>query len=138
MPFVRAAGPHHRLTQRLMSTDYLRSNVLLDSHHLREKGYYRSPYFDASHLLPKYEDFSWTNKFPLEKLCIAELGLKDVFRKGKFVREDYRDIACIPLPGVSATKISARHPDDQYTKAARSMYKNHPRTPLVIPSIPPA
>ncbi len=104
---------------------------------LKRKGICRQPSFDvASHLLPKYKNLQMTDGFPLEKLCIAELGLKDVWTRGDFVREDYRDIACIPLPGVPPDTVSVCHPDEKYTKAARSVTRDYPITPLYIPSMP--
>ncbi|KAL8838698.1 MAG: hypothetical protein Q9176_004938 [Flavoplaca citrina] len=95
-----------------------------------------SPKFDASHLLPKYEDFRWTEEFSLEKLCISKLGIQDLYRKGTLIEEVYRDIACVPLPGVSVADVCAGRPDDRYEKAGKTMKSKAPITPLVIPSMP--
>ncbi|KAL8868692.1 MAG: hypothetical protein Q9198_008090 [Flavoplaca austrocitrina] len=92
--------------------------------------------FDASYLLPKYEDLRWTEEFSLEKLCISKLGIQDLYRKGTLIGEVYRDVACIPLPGVSAAEVWAGRPDDRYEKAGKTMKSKAPITPLVIPSMP--
>lgn len=94
------------------------------------------PDFDASDLHPKYENFPWTGEFPSEKLCISEIGLKDVWRDGKFLRTGYRDIACVPLPGATLENMSPEHLDEEYLPAAKARRKNLPLTPLVIPSTP--
>ncbi|KAL8992262.1 MAG: hypothetical protein Q9169_007236 [Polycauliona sp. 2 TL-2023] len=129
---------HHDQEQKMMYMQYLRTTALKDHGQLEGKGYYRSPKFDATHLQPKYEDTQWTDDFPLEKICISEFGLRDLYSNGTLVEGVYRDIAYAPLPGVSASTISAPRSDDEYTKAARRYHSNQPVMPLVIRSTPPA
>ena len=91
--------------------------------------------FDASDLHPKYEDFQWTIAFPLEKLCLTEIGLKDILRNGKVVKaRTYRDIASVFLPGVTESAVARQHPDWVYVKAAK---EKGGQWPLLIPSRPP-
>ncbi|KAL8672568.1 MAG: hypothetical protein Q9168_002973 [Polycauliona sp. 1 TL-2023] len=138
MPEGLATGWGHERTQKMMSTMFLTTKVPNGKRSLRAKGATRSPYLDVSDLQPKHQDTQWTEYFPLEKVYISELGLQDLYRDGDFVEEAYRDIACVPLPGVSATDICAARSDDVYTKARRAKYKNYPVTSMVIPSTPPA
>ena len=71
---------------KLMNTDYLSTNTLNNKPTMKGKGWYRSPCFDASDLHTKYQNFPWTTEFPVEELCLTEMGLKDVLRNGKFVK----------------------------------------------------
>ncbi|KAL9032835.1 MAG: hypothetical protein Q9180_006282 [Flavoplaca navasiana] len=92
------------------------------------------PDFDASDLQSKYGNFSWTGNFELEKLCLSETGHRDVWRDGKFLRTDYRDIACISLPGVKAEAFPPEGNDDEYVPAACTRLKNMPVMPKIISS----
>lgn len=120
----------------LMYTKYLRTSVWLGKPVLKGKTCRLQPNFDASDLHIKYENFPWTTDFPLEKLCITEFGLKDFLKDGKVVGTGYRDIACVPLPGVSTSPCVGGRIDG-YAKAARTKEKNSPVTALLIPSTPP-
>lgn len=120
----------------LMDIRYLRTIVWRSDPAVRGKERRLQPNFDASDLHLKYENFPWTTYFPLEKLCISEIGLKDFLQEGKVVGTGYRDIACVPLPGAPAIpSVGGRI--DGYTRAAITMQKNSPVTPLLIPSTPP-
>jgi len=120
----------------LMDIRYLRTNVWRSDPAVRGKERRLQPNFDASDLHFKYENYPWTTYFPLEKLCISEIGLKDFLQEGKVVGTGYRDIACVPLPGAPAIpSVGGRI--DGYTRAAITMQKNSPVTPLLIPSTPP-
>ena len=123
----------------IMSTSWFRTNVPNRALHLKGKRSYREPLFDASKLYPKYEDFLWTTEFPLEQVCISEVGLKDVWRKDRFIRTAYRNIASIQFPGVVASQALAEHPDDVYVKAAKTIRENlEPIDGLIIPSMSPS
>ena len=125
------------ITQRMMDLTYTRTDIPKVGPKIpRGISDHFPPKFDASHLLPKYEDFRWTEEFSLEKLCISKRGLQDLYRQETLIGEVYRDIACIPLPGVSATDVCAGRPDDRYEKAVKTMPSQAPITPLVIPSMP--
>ncbi|KAL8749546.1 MAG: hypothetical protein Q9184_006767 [Pyrenodesmia sp. 2 TL-2023] len=119
-----------------MSTNPLKSKVPVGNPTMRGTGWTRSPNFDASDIHSKYKSFSWTQEFPLEKLCITELGLRDISRKGAFIRTGYRDVACVPLPGVSTSEVTAGHPDKEYKKATKTYTKQKTITPYQIPSTP--
>lgn len=120
----------------IMTTRFLRTDVINEKPNLRGKGILRIPSFDASDLYPKYEDFAWTTEFPLERLCISELRLKDVWRKGKFITTAYRDIASVSFPGAPTSSQPAGHPDDVYLTAAKTAWWKLPVMPLLIPSTP--
>ncbi|KAI4271096.1 MAG: hypothetical protein LQ337_006255 [Flavoplaca oasis] len=125
------------ITQKMMDLTYTRTDIpKAESKTPEGISDHYPPKFDASHLLPKYEDFRWTEKFSLEKLCISKLGLQDLYRKETLIGEVYRDIACIPLPGVSVADVCAGHPHDRYEKAVKTMWRKAPITPLLIPSMP--
>lgn len=55
---------------------------------------------DAVPLLAKYDTHVWVENVPLERLVISELGMKR--RKDPNRHDDryYKDIACVPLPGM--------------------------------------
>ncbi|KAL9022991.1 MAG: hypothetical protein Q9180_008447, partial [Flavoplaca navasiana] len=114
---------------RILNLNYCRTEIAKEKITLRGKGYVLSPKFDASDLYQKYKDFAWTTEFPLEMLCISELGLKDFWKDGKVVRTSYRDIACVPLPGVSehtVAEIAAQQSTEDYAKAEKSYKQNQP------------
>jgi len=133
---VARLGLSGSITCTLMDTRYLRTNVWRREPALRSKRCRLQPDFDASDLHFKYEKFPWTTEFPLEKLCISEFGLKDFLQEGRVVGTGYRDIACVPLAGASASPFAGGRIDG-YTKAARTKEKNSPVTSLLIPSTPP-
>lgn len=102
-------------TQKMMNVDpTLRTDVPNDKYSTGGEILYRSPNVDVAELHTKYKDFPWTQQFPLERLCITESGLKDVWKKRKFIRTGYRDIASIPLPGVPADAIQTEDLDEEY------------------------
>ena len=131
----REQGPKH-LDTIFLDTKYLLTDVINQKPSMKGRGFYRKPYFDLSDLRPENTDLPWTTEFPLERLCISELGLKDCIRKGKVVRTCYRDIASVPLPGSDPTGAPTENPGDSYIKAAKSFKKNAPICPMIIPSRP--
>lgn len=137
MPSFRRSGG--QLSVRIMDLRYSKTDIAHEKITLRGKGYVVSPKFDASDLYQKYKDFSWTTEFPLERLCISEPGIKDFRKNGKLVRTGYRDIASVPLPGVSedtVADIAAKQSMEQSEKAYKTHSRNFPVCPLVIPSTP--
>lgn len=88
--------------------------------------------FDGSDFYPKYENFLWTQEFPLEKIYISEFGLRVITRKGDFIRTGYYNIVCAPLPGVAAQAVTADYPDDEYERAAKKIRRYTPVTPLLV------
>lgn len=128
------------MTLAIMDTSHrLRTDIYIQKSSHTRGGFYLAPEFDASDLHPKYENFPWTGDFPLDKLCISELGPKDIWRDGKVVRTGYRDIACVPLPGVAAVESeTSERSDEEYSPAVFMLPENQPETPSLIRSTPPA
>lgn len=117
----------------IMATKFVRSDVLSEKPTLRGLKPNRSPVFDASDLHAKYKNYPWTTEFPLERMCISELGLRVVWKGGKVIRTAFHDIANVPLPGVSPDVLSAEDPDEHFV---RQGYNKTPQTSLYIPSTP--
>lgn len=126
------------LSLMLMSTRWLRTDIPNDKPTLKAKHAFLEPSFDASDLVAKYRDFKWIIDFPLERLCISELGVKHIVRNGEVVGTGYHDIASVPLPGSVSSGAPDRKSNDTYIKAAKTIKKSHPVCPLVIPSSPPS
>lgn len=139
VPFVEA-DVDKPVTLAIMETSHrLRTDIYIQKSSHSRGGFYLAPDFDASDLHPKYENFPWTGDFPLDKLCISELGPKDIWRDGKIVRTGYRDIACVPLPGVAAVENeTSERSDEKYSPAVYMLLENRPVTPSLIRSTPPA
>lgn len=123
---------------KVMSLTYQRTDLPNDKPTMKGRHFFLCPSFDASDLVAKYRDFKWTIDFPLERLCISELGLKDIVRNGEVVGTGYHDIASVPLPGSVSSGAPDRNSNDTYIKAAKTIKKSHPVCPLVIPSSPPS
>lgn len=119
----------------IMQTKVIASDVRNEKPSLRRLRPYRCPHFDASKLHVKYEDFPWTTEFPLERMCISEFRLRDVWKGGSFVRTAFRDIASVPLPGVPQHALSTQDPEERYIK--RDFGNRTPRTTLHMPSPKP-
>lgn len=122
-----------------MNLKWFPTDVSNDKITLRGKGLVKSPKFDASDLVQKYKDFEWATEFPLERLCISELGLKDFRKDGELIRTGYRDIASVPLPGVPARvvdELATRRSKEEHEKAHKSIRRIHPPCPLLIRSTP--
>ena len=62
---------------------------------------YRVPRFDARELCEKYKDIVWAKGVHLDRVCISERGPEDIFEDEQCVGKRYRDIASVPLPGVT-------------------------------------
>ena len=55
--------------------------------------------FDARDLINRYSKFEWARSARIEKVAICEMGAKKTKdEKGEVVREEYTEIASIPLP----------------------------------------
>ena len=115
----------------------LRTDIYIQGASKEKGGDYAAPHFDATDLHAKYKDIAWTEDFELEKLCISELGPKDFWRDGRVVRTGYRDVACVPLPGIVSASIDCEMSDEEYTAAAYVKTQNRLATPRLIPSTPP-
>ncbi|KAL8645404.1 MAG: hypothetical protein Q9226_007323 [Calogaya cf. arnoldii] len=100
----------------------------------KDKRSIKTSRFDASDLYPKYKVFEWTTPFPLERLCISEIGLKDFYKDGKLVRTGYSDVACITLPGVSSS-ILADSVLERANQKRGEGYENQKRRIAKIPKI---
>ena len=122
------------LAVSIMQTSFIKSDVPNNKHSMPRFRNYMSPVFDASDLHAKYRDHPWTTEFPLERLCISEFRLRDVWKHGKFVRTALKDIVSVPLPGVSQDVVGVEDPDEDYVKRK---YIKTPLAPLRIPSTPP-
>jgi len=134
---IQISGSTSTTTTSVMATKYLRTDVPNDKSTLRWKEAVLEPYFDASDLISKYNDFRWTTDFSLEQLCISELELKDFVRNGEVVRMGYHDVASVPLPGSVSCGALDQDINSTYRKAAKTIKETHPVCPLVIPSSPP-
>ena len=119
----------------IMRTRFIPSDVPNLKPSLRKLQPLRSPVFDASDLHAKYRDHPWTTEFPLERMCISEYCLRDVWKRGKFVRTAFKDIVSVPLPGVSQDVVGVEDPDEDYVKR---QYIKTPLAPHQIPSTPPS
>ncbi|KAI4194062.1 MAG: hypothetical protein LQ350_007992 [Teloschistes chrysophthalmus] len=138
--FVLFGGPPKPICASIMSTSVLgrdRIDERVDLKLRRRRYQTRTAAFDATDFHAKYKNFPWTTYFPLERLCLSQIGLKDVWREERLVRTAYRDTITIFFPGATADKSNAEHPQDVYTKARKSIRGRLPITPLVIPSTPP-
>lgn len=132
-----AVAEEKLLIATLMTTSSLHADVVKSGLRHMGKGYRRNPYFDASDFHEKYNDFPWTTEFPLEKLCISEIGLKDFWREDNVVGTGFRELASIPFPGTAPEVISTQEPDIEYTRAAKQANDYSRETPLVFPSNSP-
>ncbi|KAI4275103.1 MAG: hypothetical protein L6R38_005957 [Xanthoria sp. 2 TBL-2021] len=117
----------------IMATKFVKSDVRSEKPTLRSLRRNRTPVFDASDLHAKYKNNPWTTEFPLERMCISELGLRAVWKGGKVIRTAFRDIANVPLPGVSPDVLSLEDPDEHFVRRG---YNTTPQTSLYIPSTP--
>lgn len=115
----------------LMDTAYLRTNVPRENPRRRA---FKRPRFEATAFYARYKDYPFTTEFPLERICISETGLKDVWRNQVFIRTGYREIAGVPFPGALESECPSSHPDDIYERAAKRFAKNQPILPLLIQS----
>ena len=132
---VRVDPSSRVLGVSIMQTKVIASDVRNEKPSLRGLRTYRYPLFDASKLHVNYEDYPWTTEFPLERMCISEFRLRDVWKGGNFVRTAFRDIASVPLPGVSQDALSIQDPEERYIK--RDFGNKTPRTPLHMRSPKP-
>ena len=121
------------LAVSIMQTTSINSDVRNRKPSLRELQKYRAPVFDASDLHAKYRNHPWTTEFPLERMCISEFRLRDVWKRGKFVRTAFKGIVSVPLPGVSQDVVGVEDPDEDYVKRK---YIRTPLAPFRIPSTP--
>ncbi len=115
----------------LMNTVYLRTNVPT-THPTRRS--YCTPRFEATGFYARYKDYPFTTEFPLERICISEMGLKDVWRNQLCIRTGYREISSVHFPGALESECPSSHPDDTYERASKRFIKNQPILPLLIPS----
>ena len=75
----------------------------------------KEPDLDVASLCDRYKDFIWAKDVPLEKICLSDVGLKDVWSQGRIVAHAvYRDIASVALPGahsisLPSTKYEFKH-----------------------------
>ena len=136
---VPSSQPHAVFRIKVMQLKWFPTDVANHRINLRGRGRVRSPNFDASDLLQKYKEVEWTTEFPLERLCISELGLKDFWEDGELVRTGFHDIVCVPLPGVPArvvNELATQRSNEEHEKAYKSIRRNLPTCPLRIPSTP--
>lgn len=82
----------------------------------REKIIYKALRPDVTDLYTNLKDFVWASDFELEKLSICELGLHNFMRGKVLVGQGHREIASVPLPGVSQQDLSAVMDDVTYTR----------------------
>ena len=86
----------------------------------------KQPTFDARDLVVKYRDHVWDQNIPLERLRISRNELQDITRRGTVIGQGYREIASIPLPGVS--DLEPEEPGFEHYKAAKTFRENKPVT----------
>ena len=99
----RLKSPREPYTN-LIATRYMDSNEVNYNPELVSEGNYRTMRlrFNATGLWREYFDFPWARNFQLEKLSICEMGLKNIYNKGKLVGAGYKEVANVPLPGASS------------------------------------
>ena len=66
----------------------------------------RAPPFDARALCEKFNDVVWAKGVHLDRVCISELGTRDVIRAGECIGKQFHDIFSIPLPSVTRYRHS--------------------------------
>lgn len=121
------------LTARLLSCRYLKTDIFKDLP--GGKAFFRMPRLNASNFRPKYDTYPWTTEFALERVCLSESGLKDVFRNGKLIKTGFRNVASIPFPGMASQMAIDEHPEDVYVKAAKCNVKYKPFSPRIISTL---
>lgn len=136
-----ADGPNiSQLQLQLMSTRRLRTEAVVPGSRdwgTNKSPWYRQPVFDASEIILKYGDFTWTTTFPLERPCISETGPKAVIRNGKLLCTGYRNIASVCFPHFQKEEVSTEQAGDVYTGVNSHTDTQRPITPLIIPSTSP-
>ena len=61
----------------------------------------RAPPFDARAICEKFNDVVWAKGVHLDRICISEIGVKDVIEAGRGKGKVFHDIVSIPLPSVT-------------------------------------
>ena len=61
----------------------------------------KAPPFDARAICEKFNDVVWAKGVHLDRICISEIGAKDVIRAGECIGKMFHDIVSIPLPSVT-------------------------------------
>ena len=140
MPVIKQGNRELGYEGKIMTTCYLRTIVQNTRRELRGQDAVRRPHFDALDIYHKFKNFTWATQFPLERISISQLGLKDVWIQGDFVRTCYRNDGSAFLPGTNPSQTAAadEHPEDVYEKAAHTIRENQSVPPLYIPSTPPS
>lgn len=114
----------------LITTGYIDSKEVNYNPELVSEGSYRTKRlrFDATGLWREYNDLLWARNFQLEKLRICEMGLKNIYNKGKLVGTGYKEVASVPLPGASSVSTGPDLPGDLMVprpKIAKPIWAQH-------------
>ena len=119
---------------RVMSSKYMRTDVLKTTPPSWQRGSqpskYRKPLYDARDLYMKYKNHTWTRNLEIETLSISETGIRDIIRRGSCIGQGYREIARIPLPGVTEGMLEPQNPYDRYIRAKKRHEEKMPVKPL--------
>lgn len=116
---LHAGPPYRNPCANIMSTSRLPSDRVYERSDLQFRGIHKAVIatFDATDFHAKYKDFPWTTYFPLERICLSPIGLKDIWTEERLVRTAFRDTVTVFFSGATADKSHAEHPNDVYTKA---------------------
>ena len=119
---------------KVMSSRYMRTDILKKTPPLWQRGsqpsLYRKPLYDARDLYMKYKSHTWMKGLEIETLSISETGIRDIIRRGSCIGQGYREIARIPLPGITEGMLEPQDPYDRYIGAKKRHEEKMPVKPL--------
>lgn len=119
---------------KIMSTRYLKSDQKNEKPDLQQYNLLRPPLFDARDLYAAYSDTIWAKDILLEEICITELAPKDFMVNNEVIGQGWQSIFSVPLPGAAQEARRSEDRNITYVKAAKTIFRNQPITPLIIPS----
>ena len=85
----------------LMRTRYLKSDVLNTKSTLAYLNWSRFPLFHARDTYAAYNDTTWAKDIALERICISEQWLSDIFKGGTVTGEGYRKYSLCSISRIS-------------------------------------
>ena len=88
---------------------------------------YKRLRIDTEDLYTKYKNFVWANDLQLERLSIREMGLLNFERGQSKVGQGHREIASVPLPGISHVGPDPEMEDISFT-SVRPIHNVDPST----------
>ena len=70
--------------------------------------------WDLRNLYNKYRDHTWAENFPLQRLTIAEVKSRDIWKYGEIIGRGCPELASVPLPGIKHLEQDAALEDVTY------------------------